>query len=128
MGRKLNKLEMLIFNIKEFFNKKNIIEEVLTKSSISGKYWQDAYYNLLEDYCTVMYDVTDGILSYKHYKPEDILELDNERINRIIYQDRVEQLKEIMNEVKDYPTVLDVMIALDEYRVEAEGSYEIYKR
>ena len=33
-----------------------------------------------------------------------------------------------MNEVKDYPTVLDVMIALDEYRVEAEDGYEIYKR
>lgn len=128
MGRKLNKLEILFYDIKYFFNKKNIIEEVLTKFSISGKYWKEAYYKLLEDYCKVMYEVTDGMMSYKHYRPEDILSLDEERINRIIYKDRLEQLKKIMSEVKDYPTVSDVMIALDEYIQEAEEGYEIYKR
>jgi hypothetical protein len=100
----------------------------LTHFSIFGKYWQKAYYNLLKDYCTIIYEVTDGFLSYKYYRPEDILMLDEERINRIIYQDRLKQLKDIMNEIKDYPTVLDVMIALDEYRQEAEDGYEIYKR
>ena len=58
-------------------------------------------------------------------KEQMSLALGDERVNRIIYQDRVEQLKEIMNEVKDYPTVLDVMIALDEYRQEAENGYKI---
>ena len=36
-------------------------------------------------------------MSYKHYNPKDILMLDDERINRIIYQDRLVQLKNIMN-------------------------------
>ena len=128
MSRKLNKLEILFYNIKDFFSEENMLYEILPKLNLAGKYWKDAYKKLLEDYCKVMYEVTDGILSYKHYRPEDILSLDEERINRIIYEDRLEQLKEIISEVKDYPTVLDVMIALDEYRQEAQDGYDIYKK
>ena len=127
MGRKLNKLEILFYNIKDFFTKKNLLEEFLPKFSLTGQYWKEAYKELLEDYCDVMYTVTDGMMSYKHYRPEDILMLDDERINRIIYEDRVEQLREIMSEVKDYASV-DVMIALDEYRQEAQDGCEFYKR
>ena len=75
-----------------------------------------------------MYEVTDGIMSYKHYRPEDILGLDEERITRIIYKDRLEQLEIIMKEIRDYPDVLNVMIALDEYRQEAQDGYNIYKK
>ena len=127
MGRKLNKLEILFYNIKDFFSEENMLHVILPKFNLAGKYWKTRYENLLEKYCKVMYEVTDGIMSYKEYRPEDILMLDDERINRIIYQDRAKQLKEIMSEVKDYASV-DVMIALDEYRVEAEDNYEIYKK
>ena len=127
MSRKLNKLEILFYNIKDFFSEENILYVILPKFNLAGKYWKTEYENLLEKYCKVMYDVTDGILSYKEYTPETILELDDERINRIIYQDRIEQLKEIMSDIKEYAST-DVMIALDEYRVEAEDGYEFYKR
>ena len=127
MGRKLNKLEILFYDIKDFFSEENMLYVILPKFNLAGKYWKSRYENLLEKYCKVMYEITDGIMSYKEYRPEDILMLDDKRINRIIYQDRVEQLKEIMSEVKDYVSV-DVMITLDEYRVEAEDGYEIYKR
>lgn len=128
MSRKLNKLEILIYDIKTFFSKDNLYNEVFPKLCPSCKSWKVDYYKLLEDYCTIIYKVTDGILSYKHYKPEDILMLDEERINRIIYEDRLEQLENIISEVKDYPTIEDVMITLDEYRQEAEDGYECYKR
>lgn len=127
MSRKLNKLEILFHDIKDFFSEENMLYVILPKFNLAGKYWKTRYENLLEKYCKVMYKVTDGIMSYKEYRSEDILMLDDERINRIIYQDRVEQLKEIMNEVKDYASV-DVMIALDEYRQEAQDGYEFYKR
>ena len=127
MGRKLNKLEILLYDIKDFFSEENILYVILPKFNLAGKYWKTRYENLLEKYCKVMYEVTDGIMSYKEYKPEDILDLDDERINRIVYQDRVEQLKEIMNEIKEYASV-DVMIALDEYRQDAKAGCEIYKR
>ena len=128
MGRKLNKLEILFYDIKDFFSEENMLYVILPKFNLAGKYWKTRYENLLEKYCKVIYEVTDGIMSYKEYRPEDILMLDDERINRIIYQDRLERLKDIMSEVKDYPTVLDVMIALDEYRQEAEDGCEFYKR
>lgn len=127
MGRELNKLEILFYNIKDFFSEENMLYVILPKFNLAGKYWKTRYENLLEKYCKVMYEVTDGIMSYKEYRPEDILALDDERINRIIYEDRVEQLREIMSEVKDYASI-DVMIALDEYRQEAQDGYEFYKR
>lgn len=127
MGKELNKLEILFYNIKDFFSEENMLYVILPKFNLAGKYWKTRYENLLEKYCKVMYEVTDGIMSYKEYRPEDILTLDDERINRIIYQDRAEQISVIMSEVKDYASV-DVMIALDEYRQEAQDGYEFYKR
>ncbi len=127
MGRKLNKLEILFYNIKDFFSEENMLYVVLPKFNLAVKYWKTRYENLLEKYCKVMYEVTDGIMSYKEYRPEDILALDDERVNRIIYQDRAEQLKEIMRDIKAYAS-FDVLIALDEYRQKAEEGYEFYKK
>lgn len=128
MGRKLNKLEILFYDIKDFFSEDNMLCNILPKFNLAGKFWREEYYGLLEDYCKVIYEVTDGFMSYKHYRPEDVLALDEDRINRIIYQDRLQQLEYIMSEIKDYPTVLDAMIALDKYRQEAQDGYDIYKK
>lgn len=103
------------------------ILDFINKICPSCKSWEKDYNKLFEDYCTVMYDITDGILSYKHYRPEDILSLNEERENRMIYQDRLEQLEDIMKEIKDYAST-DVMITLDEYRQKAQDGYDYYKR
>lgn len=128
MGRELNKLEILFYNIKDFFSEENMLYVILPKFNLAGKYWKTRYENLLEKYCKVMYEITDGIMSYKEYRPEDILMLDDERINRIIYQDRIEQLEYLKKSIQVHIPQLEVIREIDKHILDAEENYQVYKR
>jgi hypothetical protein len=85
---------------------KDIYMDLLNKTCPNCKDWQKHYDKLLEDYCTVMFEVTGGILSYKHYRPEDILMLDTERVNKLCLEflvDELESMLDIMNEKGNNP-------------------------
>lgn len=126
MGRKLNKLEIIIVRIKEIFSIENIINYLL-KLSKNENYWKTEYDKLLEDYCTVIYEVTDGILSYKHYNPKDILMLDDERINRIVYRNVLEELLELKRRFSIHNKSEHLKI-LDKFIENAQENHDSYKR
>ena len=128
MSRKLNKLKILWYDIKEFFSKDNLFVNIFPKVCPSCKLWKSYYYKLLEDYCTITYEVTDGILSYKHYRPEDILSLDDERINRLNYDFLITELEFLLDESKDCKNKKQIINIIKKYIDENKDNYETYKK